>query len=206
MRLLEIDKPNELTQTIKTITRECSESLKIMRAVKCPLYRGIDEYDFQLKPASAIRLTSPVKRKPTGMSFGMQKFTDYCLKKVGSTALRSNSICCTGHMDSADSFGVIYCIFPVNGFSFAWSPKIWDFGGEGQLDSKWKMLDEIHMTAKIDPYEAIENEKMVKWYLNYAKFDTTNFAKAIKSRNEIMIHGDYYMTHDIVGKQIIGIK
>lgn len=104
----------------KYITRHCGQALEIMRAVKNPLFRGID-----------IRVPyffgHPRENRP---SFGgdpdLMELIDGKLASAGFKALRHNSIMCSGSATKAFQFGETYLVFPRDGFDFTWSPEISD--------------------------------------------------------------------------------
>lgn len=101
---------------------QCSESIAAMKEAKCFLYRGM-----QSAP-STIFIGSPRKDR-TAMDTN-QKVSDTLDKFLyhsGFTALRYNSIFCSGSASVASNYGKKYLIFPKNGFSLTWSSRIDDF-------------------------------------------------------------------------------
>ena len=111
------------SRTFTTFLNQCSESIAACREAGDFLYRGISllnaEYD--------IFLGRPRKnRRATDTSIELQQEWDKLFTAAGFSALRSNSIFCAGGIDTAVSYGSAYIIFPINGFSFTWSPKIYD--------------------------------------------------------------------------------
>jgi hypothetical protein len=110
----------EEPQSFTTFLANCSESIAAMREAKSFLYRGT-------YGAHDIFLGRPREnRKTTDTSPTLQKEWDKIYTSAGFTALRSNSIFCSADIHVADSYGHSYIIFPINGFSFTWSPKIYD--------------------------------------------------------------------------------
>jgi hypothetical protein len=67
------------------------------------------------------------KRKTKDTSSAIQTGVDKVLASKGFTALRHNSIFTSSRVEIASDYGIPYIIFPKNGFSFTWSPKIQDF-------------------------------------------------------------------------------
>jgi hypothetical protein len=100
---------------------DCSESIAAMQQSRSFLYRGMTDN------MPDIFIGRPWgKRKPKDTSTDVQKEIDKLFKLAGFTALRSNSIFCSGSIGQARDYGNPYIIFPINGFSFTWSPKMYD--------------------------------------------------------------------------------
>jgi hypothetical protein len=101
---------------------DCSESIAAMKETSLFLYRGLTT------PPHVIFLgRSRDQRDTRDTSSSIQTSIDEILQKGGLTALRSNSIFSTSVSSDAGFYGTPYMIFPKNGFSFTWSPKIRDF-------------------------------------------------------------------------------
>lgn len=109
-------------EAVKEIMANCSEFLSVFRAGKIqPLWRG-RSYD----DARIVR-KSFAGREPKDSPLEMQRAVDQTLKAAGFTALRGNSVYTSGDPNFADTYGHLYYIFPMNGFSITWSPLIIDF-------------------------------------------------------------------------------
>lgn len=106
--------------TYTTFLNNCSESIAAMKQAGSFLYRGLTaDYDIFLgKPRN--------NRKAMDSDKDVQKEVDKLFIMSGFTALRSNSIFCSGRLGVAKSYGHAFIIFPINGFTFTWSPKITD--------------------------------------------------------------------------------
>ncbi len=151
---------------INVIKTQCSEFLPIYK--KCgPLYRGIST-----KIPEIFMAATPINRKPTDTHQSDQDKFDNLLYKSGFTALRRNSIFCSGDEYFARAYGNVYLIFPLNGFSFTWSLYIQDFFNNPNI-----LLDVSILNSK----------ELVKKY----DFKHTELDNAIQSHNEILIHGQY---------------
>jgi hypothetical protein len=112
----------EEPQSFTTFLTNCSESIAAMREAKSFLYRGIKS------TKGDIFLGRPrANRNAVDTKGSIQKEVDKFYTAAGFTALRSNSIFCCGDINTAISYGDPYIIFPINGFAFTWSPKIYDF-------------------------------------------------------------------------------
>jgi hypothetical protein len=134
---LEIEKNKQVKQSEKTqqeinkksfsnyakiIQKDCSEYIQAVAAAKKVLFRGT-----QPQALSAYVGQSHKKRKTKDTSSAIQTGVDKVLASKGFTALRHNSIFTSSRVEIASDYGIPYIIFPKNGFSFTWSPKIQDF-------------------------------------------------------------------------------
>jgi hypothetical protein len=107
-------------QTFTTFLNQCSESIIAMKEAKGFLYRG-------LNANADIFIGRPREnRKAKDTSAPLHREMDKLFSAAGFTALRSNSIFCSGDINTADTYGDLYIIFPINGFSFTWSPIVDD--------------------------------------------------------------------------------
>lgn len=112
---------------IAYIEKNCSEFLIELEKADSFLYRGFGMRQLERKAPKAFVSSSMVNRPPKDNQVEIQKRYDQNLKMAGFTALRSNSIFCTGDESNAGNYGEVYAIFPINGFSFTWSALIDDF-------------------------------------------------------------------------------
>ena len=112
MLIREIDGGIDQSELINEIKNECSEFLSGISNYNALLYRGINT------DVEWMRTSSPENRKPVDSSPKSQKIFDNLLTKLGATALRSNSLFCATDSIDAKTFGTLYYIIPVNGFSF----------------------------------------------------------------------------------------
>lgn len=132
MKIYEIDdiKPGEKrlfspsnsdpNRSFSKFLSDCSEMISVCKEANQFLFRGVDE-------APAIFLgRSRDNRRTLDTDISLSTAIDSIMKYQGLTAIRSNSIFCTGKANNANNYGKLYCIFPVNGFSFTWSPEVRD--------------------------------------------------------------------------------
>jgi hypothetical protein len=178
---------NEITSGTKTelsindlsnIKYECSIILSAMEETNTCLYRGVKNksywYNLYSNKTPEIFLgKTRDNRKSLSGSSKFQKAFDTELVKRGFKALRSNSIFCTTADVQAIHYGKLYVILPLNGFKYTWSPRINDL-----------------ISVVNDP-----PEKTVELYQN------TDLISAMKSGNEIMIHGEYYAILNEIWKE-----
>ena len=140
------------------------------------MYRGIRN------PQSNILLgKSWDKRKPMDTPIVNQNMLDKKLKDAGFSALRSNSIFCTSDISFAGnySYGYIYVIFQVDGFSYMWSSYIHDFYYQFVF---WKNVGKL---------SEIENMPADKFVAEFGFENNRGMVGALKSKNEICISGAY---------------
>ena len=164
---------NRIASFIKIVRTECSDAWEAYHRNYTLLYRGVASAVgtnmFHSMPRENRRtLTSNPK---------LQTYIDNALAKTGFTALRSNSIFCTTEGVDAASYGKPFIIFPKNGFSFTWSPDVGDLFIE--LGKREISPGDLSNLSAVD----------IVGEFNYKN---TNFDAALKSGNEIMIHGEYY--------------
>lgn len=171
---LDISAANTIDHFIELIHTHCSEAIAGMKQANKFLYRGINNVPdmFHGKPRE--------NRKPYNSErANVQKLYDRALSSIGCTALRNNSIFCTADPNMAAIYsdsGLFYCIFPVNGFNFTWSPDIKDPVNDS--DFNW-----------------MGNKNNPDFYTDFVKlkhYTNGNFSAALTSGNEIMISGEYY--------------
>lgn len=66
-------------------------------------------------------------RKPNDTEPFNQKYVDDIMARHGFKARRGNSIFVTTDFNQASSYGSIYYIFPINGFTYSWNVKVDDW-------------------------------------------------------------------------------
>ena len=106
-----------LDDLLDRVEQECGEFLAQARTARKWLYRGI--------AADADRIfrgRSRHDRKPLHSHSKYSDMFDNLLAQCGGTALRSNSIFCSGRKDFARGFGTPYLIFPIDGHhTYTWT-------------------------------------------------------------------------------------
>jgi hypothetical protein len=144
---------------------DCSGSIMVMQNAQQFLYRGTNN----APDVFMGRTRNDRKSRETDQS--IQDKIDEIMIAAGYTALRSNSIFCSSDASFAGQFGEAYLIFPVNGFSYTWSIEIDDF----------VMMDNIA--------DELKNPNFLN---NYRFRNNSSLKSALKSGNEILVHGSYY--------------
>lgn len=158
----------KVTNYIKT---RCSQILKLYKETDNYLYHG-----FKDKMPLIFMGNPRDDRKPMDTDIELQKEADRKLKEAGFNALRSNSIFCTNRFKRASSYGEVYIIFPLNGFNYTYSDKLYDF----YMD--FSMTD-LRIFKKLPSQE----------FVHYWKFKNKFLGNILDSPsgNEIYINGPY---------------
>jgi len=167
---LPINSPEEFADYVK---KNCSNFLA--QAGKRKLYRSVNWYSDRV-----LLMQSPINRTPRDMSKNRQTMVDQVLTKRGFTALRTNSIFCSGAPEVTRYYGDdLFVVYPLNGFSYTWSPDIPDMAtvGEG-----------LEINTESDRYFLSRIED--------ADFWDTHIGKALADGIEIYIHGKYVFAAD----------
>ena len=127
---------------VDLIQKNCSVALKVMQSTNSFLYRGI-KYNSNNVPRAfrgtasgikynsnnvpwAFRGTARSSRPPTDTRPESQRLFDAYLEAAGFGARRSNSIFCSGSLGQCLGYGLVYMVFPLDGFNFTYSSKYHD--------------------------------------------------------------------------------
>jgi hypothetical protein len=175
MRLNEIaDRSTGLKaeQIISLIRSECSDILAAYKATKKFLYRGSDSMEHQF-----CKFSSRDNRTPLDNGFDFQKAVDSALRSVGATALRSNSTFVTSQMSSAEYFGRLFVVFPINGFQYTWVDRNDLLYYDEDLPENFEYSTDEEKVAFLKPNV------------------NTGIEDAIRLGREIMIRGSFYAIH-----------
>lgn len=157
--------------SFETFLSDCSESISAMKQANHFLYRGIES-----DVPDIFIGKSRNKRKPLDTDPSISNSFDKILSASGFTSLRSNSIFCTGSYHQAGNYGDEFLIFPVNGFSYTWSPYVGDF-----------TMDVSRTLPRL-----LKWKKTPKEIVNQYQYTNQNLSTALTSGNEITITGAYY--------------
>jgi hypothetical protein len=161
---------------INMISTECSDALAAMQQSKKFLYRGID---YEVPAAFHGRPRN--NRDALHSSRYIQNDFNAVMTTYGFATNRANCIFCTGNKSITNAYGYPYIIFPKNGFSLLWSPKVLDlFAAESVTDSVQNAANSENKLGAADAF--------VKHY----GYTDNNLSQAIDSGKEIMISGEYY--------------
>jgi hypothetical protein len=190
-------KPENLKELAMKIKTECSDAYTAMENISQILYRGmllgnsIARF-FKLKPSLNIFLGKPREdRKPVDVKLETQEKYDAYLRDAGMTALRSNSIFCTTSQSDAKQYGELYMIFPKNGFEFTWSPDVKDLTNNVIQSWRHKAFPS-NFAKQYTDLNKVRFDDYLKYYFSQIRFDNTHFEEALRSKNEILIRGEFY--------------
>jgi len=179
MRLfeLEMNSDKEVLEVISAIKRDCKPFLKAINynVAHYPLYRGLGgESDmFVIK---SVRLDD---RRPADSAQNVHDaLNDYFIQKFGEPF--RDAMFAAGTPFVSESYGNLYLVFPIDQFTFIWSPEVTD------LVTEWSSsLDDV-VTANGPRGD-------MNMFMNKFKYTNKNLEKAIQSNKEIMIRtAGYY--------------
>ncbi len=195
---------------IPYIQKNCSDILKIYRKADDILLRGVDY------SSNAFKSSSPTNRTPLDTDTNFQRLIDNKLKEAGFSALRSNSIFCTGSQGQAINYGYTYLIFPINGFTYTWCPTD-DLTNEYDLNSSiWNLAYIYYQNKNLETHisknvglqffydlKILSPQQFIKKY----HFNNKHLLTALNEKYEVYIHGkyvainyNYNQEYNIVGK------
>jgi hypothetical protein len=183
---------DRLNHVIPLVQQHCTQSLHAMRETGKYLYRGIKQ-----SPPLVFLGQSRNNRNPSASPGQFQRNVDAAFNMAGFKALRSNSIFVSSSISEAKNYSYegVYLIFPVDGFSFTWSPRISDL----YID-EYNIFDD-YTKRTLFFREDDASPELLKEFLERSLYRNTDFTSAIESTNEIMISGKYYAIHSKYAEQ-----
>lgn len=168
--------PEQLNDAIAFIKRRCKKILEDYRKTNRIFYRGTST-------AGDIFIGKPIaNRRPVDTNPIYQKLLDNKLSLMGFKALRSNSIFVTSSEYGTSSYGSQYAIFPIDGFSYTWTPLADDLTNTFDLAGKNYSNDFVN-----DLYD-LDNKEFVK---KYEFKNNVGIYNVLRSGNEVYINGPY---------------
>lgn len=181
------DAPDPMGEFITIISEQCSDSIQAIKQAGDFLYRGLNSVGYG---TIAFHGKTRENRQPNNLKrANSQRMFDNALALTGIVANRTNSIFCTGSFEQASAYALdyndIFLIFPINGFKFSWSPNVRD--PVSDMDYKWPVNHE---------QEYYNNYVIGRGYID------TDLDKAISSKYEIMVHGEYYAIRSNYGEKL----
>ena len=186
MRINEIGsvRPPSIT---KEIMRNCRQIVQLyISQTDAFFYRGAKRSD------SSYKSVTIDDRKPRDTDRFTHDRMTTAMKETGLKAHRGNSIFVTSNFRHAAEYtergglynvGEVYIIFPINGFQYTWSPKVYDLYGamlDGRIDLE---LDDTYGGSDADNF--IRQVKKLG-------YKSTDLEKALRLNCEVMIKGRYY--------------
>jgi hypothetical protein len=162
-----------LDDLLDRVEQECSGFFQEARKAGNWLYRGIASHTDRI-----FRGRSRHDRKPLHSNSKYSDMFDNLLTQCGSTALRSNSIFCSGRRQFAQGFGTPYLIFPINGHhTYTWTTStdtILDTFVSLQAtdQEKWSLWSDEWLTAIYN--STLSTYKKDKWLDLVNDYDAIN--------------------------------
>ncbi len=145
----------------RSIKTNCSEIIEIYRDAGRLLYRGTKNNP------PIYRGRSLDDRQPTDSSKKLSDLFNQMLAANGMTALRSNSIFVSSGIALARKFGVVYVVFPLNGFEFTYTNQI-----DIILDNMDDFIDgQVDLELNQKFAKAWESQGKDAWSVNWIKTD-----------------------------------
>lgn len=109
-----------IKEIYNSIKNECSEFLKESRGN--PLYRGIKD-----SKNPFLEIVPREDRKPRDSYIKSQEtFNKFFFEHYGVKDIRSRAVFTSGSLQDVNEYGFTYAIFPVDGYTYWWSPKVFD--------------------------------------------------------------------------------
>lgn len=187
------------------IQKNCSEVLGVYKQTKERLFRGETGWSNITVSLSKTRNY----RESKGATPAQRYLLNRCLELTGFTATRDNSIFCTPNVSTAERWGQIFIIFPVDGFGCTWSPQIDDVGMffmsvRHTVDADLQEKGVVNVSPNIynffsGPNADVETvasnltPKLAAKIVNGLGFQNGNLLNAVKTvYSEIAISGTYF--------------
>jgi len=186
------------------LKEHCSDFLNKSSQAQKLLYRGLQKYPSSFRGFSFIG-RSWDKRYTKDTPRQTHEKLSAVMRENGFTATRENSIMCTSSYPTAEEYGEVYMIFPINGFSFTWSRTYADMFTDlfdklpyypaysGHWSALMNHFDDTYGGAQGDEQQKRSIES--NFIKNELKLNRTDFHAALLSGHEIYIHGQYYALH-----------
>lgn len=158
------------TEALEAVAVHCTNYISAARTAGKLLYRGLQNcsHDYFLARPRTDRLPATT---PKQVHDGFVRW----MRAKGFTANRDNSVFATSDKRSAELYGALYAIFPVNGFSFTWSPECRDLFHDWAAEGMPNASDEI---------DAL---------LQGMRYTDRDLPAAISSGNEVMLADSPYL-------------
>lgn len=162
------------------LQKNCSLALKTYRETGEVLYRVSREN------TPIFINTSPTNRRPVDTPADVQGLVDNYLAQMGFRALRHNSIFCSPDFFSVQFYrGLTYVVFPIDGFDFTYSEVLSDFTEEITGP------DDIYTSNTWGKVRDLLRSYTPEEFVDEYRFRHDSFQQAMKSGNEVYIHGTY---------------
>jgi hypothetical protein len=142
----------------RILTKRCTNIIDIYHDAEGDfLYRGMKTN------VPWFRAASHQDRRPKDSNAQIAEVFDQLLAANGMRALRKNSIFATSNRDAASEFGLIYIIFPVDGFEYTYTNQ------EDIVLETWNQIIDRNMMHDLNKayVEAMKAKRGEDWKLSY---------------------------------------
>lgn len=171
------------------IKRDCKEFLR--EAQGNNLLRGM-----KLSPDMFYLKHVRKDRRPmNSLQFIHEIMDEWFLKHFGYR-YRSGAVFGTGSFENADSYGLVFDIYPMGNIKYVWSKEVGDLA----LDIKRTLSgnDLLDVTKKSDSNMIKQVHDTVEDILENGNYQTTNLSEGLEEEVEIMVACDSYYATGLV--------
>lgn len=168
---------------IELLERDCQPFLS---QSSVPLFRGMHD-DGSLIGDYNIRTD---RKSTSGPRQQVQTFVDAELSKHGYTALRGNSVFCSGNPSQAASYGALFVVFPKGDFHFTYNTVYTDFLGAFFIAKRKIAPHRDTYTSRIA--KALSDEITTITMPHYKNEKNATIDEAASSRSEVLISASSY--------------
>lgn len=199
---------NGLQHLVDIIKIKSSEYWKLYQDTGLVLYRGFHSGYTDINDKSYFYGSTINNRSLNMTPLSVAKKLDLKLKQNGFTALRNNSILCTGDEFQAKIYqhGIPWIIFPCQGSTMTWNVEHEDLPTSMGLDDD--VLDWYESGEMPDNHELkgfwndLYCPEPIPDFAEKYGFQKDGIVEAIKSGHEILIHGKYIAVSGNTWKEI----
>jgi hypothetical protein len=198
---LKQDDPESFRRNFKglweTIENNCSDALKSYHDAGTMLYRGVNVS----KPIKSFLGQNRDQRNVvSGSNPVIGKICDLLMKEAGFKALRGSSIFCGSKYEAARWGRVLYNIFPINGFSFAYSLNhtgcsAGSYRYSDLLYEKIKKYYESDLINAKFPLTKSQLKLVSQQFVDDNQMNQTDLIPALQYGKDVWITGRYIALH-----------
>jgi len=167
---------------VQFIKKNCSQIVKVYENSHSNfLFSGKESY-------SDVFFGKPINnRAPLGTDRKINNKLNSVLRQVGFKARRDNSIFTTSMEVTAQEYGKVYIIFPLNGFDYSWCALAEDLTMEFDIGEKKYSVSRENNEFYNDLITLLPQEFVQKYHFK----NNEGFEYALTNGFEILIHGSY---------------
>lgn len=161
-----IEPNSSVDQILGFIQQNCKRFLTMNANDTLRLYRG------EQKTVPVFIKEIRTNRAPTDLSIEAHNYINQKLKAAGFKLNRSDTMFTTGDKLTAQGYGTLYRVYPMDDFSFLWNPEVNDL----YIDMSDADLEDAPI-EKVNPWI----DGLIPGYR------TDNLREAIKSESEVLV-------------------